>query len=286
MEEITSAIEEKITLIENFISLSLRREKVHDVAATLLREAKHLQTLMDKVQKAVKDLNNLEEDHGNILIRIQRQQTQILEHVLTERRRKIGEAERRKNEVKVAFNISNLPKTEEKLPLTALEKGFNRLNFKNALTPKLTLSSYKESPLVKQRPLYPVPFTFVDFEYHITIEKFESIPKYMRGRESVDELRSFLDTVIVPCFNKKYQLMHRQRSTVKNRNDLDMWKVYNQQSSYVPGRNFITTGDISQHIHRMLDKKQQNRIVMLRHIGVLQEQRVGQTVCYIWNAGV
>lgn len=51
-----------------------------------------------------------------------------------------------------------------------------------------------------------------------------------------------------------------------------------------PGRNFITPGDISQQIHKMLDKKQQNRIVMLRHLGVIQEQRVGQTVCYIWNA--
>lgn len=59
--------------------------------------------------------------------------------------------------------------------------------------------------------------------------------RYMRGRESVDDLRNFLDTVIVTCFNKKYQLMHRQRSTVRNRQDLELWKVYNQQASYVPG---------------------------------------------------
>ncbi|XP_011205224.2 spindle and kinetochore-associated protein 1 [Bactrocera dorsalis] len=286
MEEFKSAINEKILLIENFIALSLRREKVHNVSSKLIKETKELQKLMDQVRKAIKeDINKVDEQHGRLIIRMQRQQGAILEYVLAERRRKFEEAQRREHEVLAAFNASNAPRTAEKKPISALEKGLDNLNlYTNAITPKLTLSSYKESPLVKQRNINPIPFTFLDFEYRITPEQFEAIPKYMRGRESVDELRNFLDSVIVPCFNKKYQLIHRQRSTLRNRHDLELWKVYNQQSSYVPGRNFITAGDISQQIHKMLDKKQQNRIVMLRHLGILQEQRVVQTVCYIWNA--
>ncbi|CAD6993723.1 spindle and kinetochore-associated protein 1 [Ceratitis capitata] len=287
MEEIKSAINEKVSLIENFIALSLRRDKVHNVAVILLKETKELQKLMDMVRRAVKnDLSKVDEQHGRLIIRMQRQQSDLLSYILTERRRKIQEAEKREHEMLVAFTVSNAPRTAEKLVANqTLEKGMNRLNLhSSAKAQKLTLSGYKESPLVKQRPIHPIPFKFLDFEYLITTEQFESIPKYMRGRESVDDLRNFLDTVIVTCFNKKYQLMHRQRSTVRNRQDLELWKVYNQQASYVPGRNFITPGDISQQIHKMLDKKQQNRIVMLRHLGVIQEQRVGQTVCYIWNA--
>lgn len=286
MEEFKTAINEKITLIENFIALSLRREKIQNVSNKLVKETKELKKLMEQVQNALKkDINKVDEEHGRLIIRMQRQQGAILEYVLAERRRKFEEAEKREHEVLVAFKTSNAPRTAEKKPITALERGFDHLNLNaNAVTPKLTLSSYMESPLVKQRTLNPIPFTFLDFEYRITPEQYESIPKYMRGRESVDDLRNFLDAVIVPCFNKKYQLIHRQRSAVRNRHDLELWKVYNQQSSYVPGRNFITAGDISQHLHKMLDKKQQNRIVMLRHLGVLQEQRVGQTVCYIWNA--
>ncbi|XP_054726258.1 spindle and kinetochore-associated protein 1-like [Anastrepha obliqua] len=285
MEEIQSTINEKVALIENFIVLSLRREKVHDGANKLLKEARALQELMDKVEKAVKkDLSKIDEDHRRLITRMQKQQSAILQYILLERQRKFEEATTREREVHAAFNSSNVPRTAEKMPVSALEKCMDRLNVHSTVTPKLTLSSYKESPLVKQRQINPIPFTFLDFEYHITSEQFESIPKYMRGRESVDELRGFLANVVVPSFNKKYQLIHRQRSTVRNRHDLELWKVYNQQASYVPGRNFITPGDISQQMNKMLDKKQQNRIVMLRHLGVLQEQRVGQTVCYIWNA--
>ncbi|XP_036335226.1 spindle and kinetochore-associated protein 1-like [Rhagoletis pomonella] len=285
MEEITFLINEKISMIEEFIALSLRREKVQYVASTLIKEAKELNLVMDKLQKAVKeDLEKVNENHGLLIKRMQLQQDAIIKYVLAERRRKMQEAELRDKEMLAAVTASNVPRTVEKMSANVLEKCMSGLKLHSNVFTPITLKNYKNSPMVKHRPINPIPFKFLDFEYRITVEQFESIPKYMRGRECIDDLRNFLDTVVVPCFNKKYQLIHRQRSTVRNTHDLELWKVYNQQASYVPGRNFITAGDISQQMHKMLDKKQQNRIVMLRHLGVLQEQRVGQTVCYIWNA--
>lgn len=104
----------------------------------------------------------------------------------------------------------------------------------------------------------------------------------MKGRESLDELCHFLDSVIIKCFTTKYTLMHKHREVVRNQHDLNMWKHYHQQADYFPNRMFITQGDISHDTGKMVDKKMANRIGMLRHIQVIQEQRHKATVCYIW----
>lgn len=60
--------------------------------------------------------------------------------------------------------------------------------------------------------------------------------RYMCGRETLDQLNSFLETVIIPCFNDKYQLIHKERSCLRNLNDLELWKLYNEQASCLPGK--------------------------------------------------
>lgn len=131
MEEFKAAINEKITLIENFIALSLRREKVHDVSSQLIKETKELQKLMDHVRKAINDdINKLDEQHGRLIVRMQRQQGAILEYVLAERRRKFEEAQKREHAVLATFNASNAPRTTERKPIAALEKGLDHLNLR------------------------------------------------------------------------------------------------------------------------------------------------------------
>lgn len=58
----------------------------------------------------------------------------------------------------------------------------------------------------------------------------------MKGRETQDELNVFLENVIINLFNEKYQLLHRVRSFVKQPADLELWKTYNEQGSYFPGK--------------------------------------------------
>lgn len=106
----------------------------------------------------------------------------------------------------------------------------------------------------------------------------------MRGRETIDDLVNFLEATVIPCFNEKYQLLHRHRDYIRNNADLELWKVYNGQASYVPGQNFITQGDVSRLLKRTIDKKTLNKFTILRHIGILQEVRKSQTVCYVWVA--
>lgn len=57
----------------------------------------------------------------------------------------------------------------------------------------------------------------------------------MCGRETLEHLNSFLETVIIACFNEKYQLIHKARNALRNNADVELWKMYNDQASYLPG---------------------------------------------------
>lgn len=111
--------------------------------------------------------------------------------------------------------------------------------------------------------------------------------------------------MIVPCFTEKYQLLHRKRECITNPRDRELWKLYREQVSYFPGKpvfhseplsriesliyspvgeKFVTQGDISRKIEKVVDKKMCTRIAMLRQLCILQEQRKASVVCYIWIA--
>lgn len=123
---------------------------------------------------------------------------------------------------------------------------------------------------------------FIDFEAKINADDFGRISQYMRGRETLADLQQFLDSVVVRCFSEKYMLLFKKRECVRNPKQLAMWIHYEQQASYFPQRLFITQGDISNITGRMVDKKTTNRLAMLRHLQLVQEQRHKSTVCYVW----
>lgn len=146
---------------------------------------------------------------------------------------------------------------------------------------RLLLSDYKNSPFA--RTIKPAALQFVDFELErLADSDFRRIPQYMRGRETLAELQQFLDAVIVRCFTDKYTLLHKKRECVRNPQQLAMWKHFVTQASYFPHRMFITQGDIANLTGRLVDKKTANRIAMLRHLQIVQEQRHQSTVCYLW----
>lgn len=144
----------------------------------------------------------------------------------------------------------------------------------------MTLFNYIQSPFVRR--IKPISLQFVDFEAKISNEQFSKIPPYMKGRDTIDDLQYFLDSVIVRCFSSKYVLFHKQRDIVRNQHDLTLWKLYHNQAQNFPSRKFITEGDISNFTKKMIDKKTASRIVMLRHIQIIQEIRKNSTVFYIW----
>lgn len=128
----------------------------------------------------------------------------------------------------------------------------------------------------------PAALQFIDFEALIKPNDFGRIATYMRGRETMADLQLFLDSVVVRCFSEKYTLLLKKRECVRNPQQLALWKHYEQQSEYFPQKLFITQGDIANLTGRLVDKKTSNRLAMLRHLQLLQEQRHKTTVCYVW----
>lgn len=57
----------------------------------------------------------------------------------------------------------------------------------------------------------------------------------MRGRTTLEELKQYLETVIIPCLTEKYQLLHRKREFLRSQIDVDAWRKYRAEESLYPG---------------------------------------------------
>lgn len=57
----------------------------------------------------------------------------------------------------------------------------------------------------------------------------------MRGRETLDDIQIFLESVIIRCFTSKYTLLPKRREAVPPM-DLDLWNLYKSQEDYFKGK--------------------------------------------------
>uniref|UniRef100_A0A1A9UJZ8 SKA complex subunit 1 n=1 Tax=Glossina austeni TaxID=7395 RepID=A0A1A9UJZ8_GLOAU len=292
-----NTIETKINKLNDFISLSLKRDKISNELKRLLQQANKVSSLMSHGHKVMqKELNNVQADCDDAMKRMRDHQTEMMDFIIEEKKRRLQKdpdtdiRKLKSHQLNVRkgkplrdrdSDIDGATNSDIKL----LGSSLLRLQL-NQGTPKIRISDYKESPLVK-RKLNNAAIQFLDFDVKITKQQFQSIPKYMLGRETFADINNFLELVIIKCFNEKYELLPRPRSVVlRNINDLELWKTYNDQETLVPGGyKFITSVDIARKLEKnILDRKTLNRITILRHVGVLQEYRVNQLICYIWVA--
>uniref|UniRef100_A0A1I8MGB2 SKA complex subunit 1 n=1 Tax=Musca domestica TaxID=7370 RepID=A0A1I8MGB2_MUSDO len=290
LEEFVQQTQRKIDRLNDFIALSLRQKNITKELRQIIDKAANIKdTLILAHQSMQEEMKKVQEDCENVMSEMRKKQIVIMDYVIKEKQRKLKEAEEEQKKVQLLLSCGKSVKSvvggsavkSSAVKRLGTDMASLNLNHVGGITPRLKISDYKNSPLVKKK-IAPIPILFAEFDVHITQQQFDKIPKYMCGRETVDQLNGFLESVIIPCFNEKYQLIHKQRNILRS-NDLELWKMYNEQASYLPGKYFITPGDIGRHQNKMLDKKTQNRLTMLRHIGILQEQRVKQTVCYVWS---
>lgn len=64
--------------------------------------------------------------------------------------------------------------------------------------------------------------------------------RYMKGRETLDDIQHFLETVIIRCFTSKYTLLPKKREALAPM-EMDLWSLYKSQEEYFKGKlNSIT----------------------------------------------
>ncbi|XP_050079061.1 spindle and kinetochore-associated protein 1-like [Anopheles maculipalpis] len=145
---------------------------------------------------------------------------------------------------------------------------------------KMHLLDYSKSPFASRSK--PRNIHFYDFEAEITEEEFETIPKYLKGRMQLSELKQFLECDVIKCFEEKYTLMYKHRKALVNQHDLNIWKEYNSQQANFPDEKFITQEDLSRKSGKALDKKSYAKLQMLRHLHILREVRSEGTMYFLW----
>lgn len=251
---------EVIHRIENFFELHLSKAAV----------ARELSSLEEKTRNS----NDAIQKAKNVLQQFRDKQCATYTTVTRKLHR---------NQLLMLHLLEHLQKTNKTGHRKVLEE--QKLNTDNVnrncpTADKMFLVDYQKSPFVCK--MKPRCLSFLDFNVHISLEEFEQIPKYMRGRESLDELVNFLQSVIVSCFEEKYSLLYKNKKAVTNQQDLILWKAYNQQQLAFPNNKFITQGDIARKMGRLIDKKFNAKLTMLRHLHILQETRHEATVYYLW----
>ncbi|KAK7891985.1 hypothetical protein WMY93_023948 [Mugilogobius chulae] len=108
----------------------------------------------------------------------------------------------------------------------------------------------------------------------ITIPEYESIPQYMKGRVSYDQLNA-----AVLCINtsvcSKYKILHQPAKTLNNHSRKLYQRFKEQETKDTKGHFFIVEADVREFTETKFDKRFQGILNMLRHCQRLKELRGG-----------
>lgn len=256
LKEAMIVIPHKSNLIENFGELSENNAELVKLEAEI---KKRMQAHNDELKRQYDDTNKA-------IKRIQEKMLVLLQH--------LDEKEKQEQQDQRALQEIVIPGTPKLFERAGAVQAFSEPN-----TPRMMISDYAKSPFAKKRTKIQLQFT--DFEAEISNEDFSKIPSYMKGRIVHSDLQEFLDNVIIRTFNFKYQILFRQRSTLKP-SEFSLQTMFKDQTNYFEGQKFITVGDIARMLGKNVDKRDEKHLQMLRHLQIIREARKNSVICYIW----
>lgn len=256
LKEAMIVIPHKSEVIKNFGELGENNAELVNLEAEI---KKRMQVHNDELTKQYDETNKA-------IQRIQEKMLVLLQH--------FDEKAKHEQQEKRALQEIVIPGTPKLFDRAGAAQAFSETN-----TPRMMISDYAKSPFAKKRTKIQLQFT--DFEAEISSEDFAKIPSYMKGRVVQSELQDFLDNVVIRTFNFKYQILFRQRSTLKP-SEFTLQAMFKDQASYFEGQKFITVGDIARMLEKNVDKRDDKHLQMLRHLQIIREARKNSVICYIW----
>lgn len=131
------------------------------------------------------------------------------------------------------------------------------------------IKSVREQPL---KCVLEVPY--------LTLDEFDSIPKYLKGRVTYDKINGFVD-VFNKVLSNKYAIFKKKKSTLKKK-DVNLWNEFNKQElKETKGLYFCVGNDFLNLASHALDKASLNMLTILRHLGRIREIRSGGILRYV-----
>lgn len=136
----------------------------------------------------------------------------------------------------------------------------------------------QEDTYVLSQVLKPKQISFPRMDF-IMQDEFTSVPKYMKGRISYEQLNSMVE-VINETIRKKYLLMTKPKNQIGEKKMKTYMKYKEQETKDTKGYYFFTTEDLIKFCSIKNDGSVRNRLTMLRHCNRLKEIRGGGLTRY------
>lgn len=114
----------------------------------------------------------------------------------------------------------------------------------------------------------------------ITVPEFESIPQYMKGIVSYDQLNSVVQSINT-AVTAKYKILHQSMKTLNSHTRKLHKQFKDQETKDTRGQYFVVEDDIREFCQIKVDKRFQRILTMLRHCQRLRELRGGGLTRYM-----
>ncbi|CRK94646.1 CLUMA_CG008146, isoform A [Clunio marinus] len=271
MEEIVKTFDnlnEKVQNISEALIVLPHKKKLTENLSQLSENNSDAKKLQKAIHDSINEQNNIlkkeYKETTTIINRVQLKMMLLLKHH--------DELEKKQQNEKRILKEISIPGTPKVYERPGALQAFSETN-----TPRMLVSEYAKSPFAKKRTKVQLQFT--DFEYEITDDDFARIPGYMKGRAVLSELQGFLDNVIIRTFNEKYQILHKQKLSLKPF-EVTLQTMFKDQTKYFEGFKFITVGDIARVLGKNVDKKNDRFLQMLRHIQLIQEMSLSKLAIF------
>ncbi|XP_076465941.1 SKA complex subunit 1-like isoform X2 [Babylonia areolata] len=125
----------------------------------------------------------------------------------------------------------------------------------------------KANSAVSKQPQPPCPL----IEY-LTVDEFNDVPKYMKGRLSYQQVNTVIDE-LNKVFTAKYKLLKQKKSTMSDVNRKRYETLKMQETKDTRGVFFVVESDIKEWSGLKMSKDTLSFFTMLRHCGRLREIR-------------
>lgn len=114
----------------------------------------------------------------------------------------------------------------------------------------------------------------------ITVPEFDSIPPYMKGRVTYDQLNAAVQSINTTV-TSKYKILHQSVKTLHRVSRTLHQRFKDQETKDTKGQFFIVEQDIREFTQLKVDKRFVGMLNMLRHCQRLKEVRGGGLTRFI-----
>uniref|UniRef100_A0AAY4A5A8 SKA complex subunit 1 n=2 Tax=Denticeps clupeoides TaxID=299321 RepID=A0AAY4A5A8_9TELE len=115
---------------------------------------------------------------------------------------------------------------------------------------------------------------------YVTVQEFEGVPPYMKGRVTYDQLNGAVES-INKAVTGKYKILHQPTKSLNNASRRLHQRFKDQETKDTRGQFFIVEADIQEFSKTKVDKRFVGMLNMLRHCQRLKELRGGGLTRYL-----